>query len=106
MTPSAMIAFRQTYLIEKGEMSMRKCLVMFIMICLTTLFCFNAAHGGWEKCKVCHNGRTAPDEKSLKTKYQTADELIKGAKGSLNPMMKNYKGDEALKEAANDIGLK
>jgi len=85
---------------------MNKCLSIFIMICLVTLFFFAAAYGGWEKCKVCHTGRIAPDEKALKAKYQTAEELIKGAKGSLNPMMKNYQGYDELKEAAKDLGLK
>ena len=80
--------------------------MFFIMICTLTVFCFDAAHGEWEKCKVCHNGRTAPDAKALKAKYQTADELIRGAKESLNPMMKNYKENEELMEAANDLGLK
>jgi hypothetical protein len=93
---------------EKGESIMRTFLSMFfIMICILTVFCFvDAAHGEWEQCKVCHNGNTAPDAKALKAKYQTADEFIRGAKESRNPMMKNYKGNDELKEAANDLGLK
>jgi len=85
---------------------MKKYIVISIMIFLATCMFFSAAHSEWEKCKVCHNGRTAPDEQALKTKYQTADSLIKGAQGALNPMMKNYKGDEELREAAKDLGLK
>jgi len=35
-----------------------------------------------------------------------ADKLIKAAKDSQNPMMKSHKGEEELKEAAKDLGLK
>jgi hypothetical protein len=48
----------------------------------------------------------APDEKTLKEKYKTADELTKAAKESLSSMMKNYKDDADLKEAAKYLGLK
>ena len=86
---------------------MKKYLALFIMICFATFYAFNIANAGvWDKCKVCHNGNIAPDEKTLKEKHQTTDKLIKAAKESLNPMMKNYKGDEELKEAAKDLGLK
>jgi hypothetical protein len=86
---------------------MKKSLAMFIMICFATCYAFNFADAGvWDKCKVCHNGNIAPDEKALKEKYKTADKLTKAAKESLSSMMKNYKGDEELKEAAKDLGLK
>lgn len=86
---------------------MKKYLALFIMICFATFYAFNFANAGvWDKCKACHNGNIAPDEKKLKEKYQTADKLIKAAKESPNPMMTNYKGDEELKEAAKDLGLK
>jgi hypothetical protein len=86
---------------------MKKSLAIFVMIFFATFYAFNFANAGvWDKCKVCHTGSIAPDEKTLKEKYQTADTLIKAAKESLNPMMKNYKGDEELKEAAKDLGLK
>jgi len=86
---------------------MKKSLSIFIMICFATFYAFNFANAGiWDKCKVCHNGNMAPDEKTLKEKYKTADELNKAAKASLSSMMKNYKGDEELKEAAKDLGLK
>jgi hypothetical protein len=86
---------------------MKKSLTLFIVICFATFYTFNVANAGvWDKCKVCHNGNMAPEEKTLKEKYKTADELIKAAKESLSPMMKNYKGDEELKEAAKDLGFK
>jgi len=86
---------------------MKKSLAMFIMICFAIFYAFNFANAGvWDKCKICHNGNMAPDEKTLKEKYKTADELTKAAKEALSPMMKNYKGDEQLKEAAKDLGLK
>ena len=85
---------------------MKKSLSMFIMICLATFYAFNAANAGvWDKCKVCHNGNMAPDEQTLQEKYKTADELIKAAKESPSSMMKNYKDDAALKEAAKYLGL-
>jgi hypothetical protein len=86
---------------------MKRYFAIFIMICFTAFYAFNVAYAGiWDKCKVCHNGNIAPDEKRLKEKYKTADELIKAAKESLSSMMNNYKGDAELKEAAKDLGLK
>jgi hypothetical protein len=77
------------------------------MICFATFYAFNVADANvWDKCKVCHNGNMAPDEKTLKEKYKTADEFIKAAKESLSSMMKNYKHDADLKEAAKYLGLK
>jgi hypothetical protein len=101
------LSYCQTYPILKGENTMKKYFAIFIMTFFATFYAFNFANAGvWDKCKVCHNGNIAPDQKTLKDKYQTADTLIKAAKESLNPMMKNYKGDEELKEAAKDLGLK
>ena len=86
---------------------MKKCLAIFITICFASFYAFNFADAGvWDRCKVCHNGNLAPDEKTLKEKYQTEDKLIKAAKDSQNPMMKSHKGEEELKEAAKDLGLK
>jgi hypothetical protein len=86
---------------------MKKVLTMFIMICLVTFSALTVANAEvWNKCKVCHNGNMAPDEKTLKDKYHSASTFIKAAKESLNPMMKNYQGDEELKEAAKDLSLK
>jgi hypothetical protein len=48
----------------------------------------------------------APDEKTLKQRYKTADEFMKAAKETPNPMMTSYKGDADLKEAAKYLGLK
>jgi hypothetical protein len=86
---------------------MKKSLAIFITICFVTFYAFNFVYAGvWDKCKACHNGNIEPDEKTLKEKYQTADKLIKAAKEAQTPMMKNYKVDEELKEAAKDLGLK
>jgi len=86
---------------------MKKALGMFIMISFTVWPAFNVAHAGiWDKCKLCHNGSTAPDEQTLKKRYTTADELMKAAKESPNPMMNNYKSDADLKEAAKYLGWK
>lgn len=76
------------------------------MICFGTFNAINLAHAGvWDKCKVCHNGSMAPDKKTLKEKYKTADEFIRAAKKSTSIMMKNYKGDADLKEASEYLGL-
>ena len=86
---------------------MKKALGMFMMLSFTVFFAFNVAHAGvWDKCKVCHSGSVAPDEQTLKKRYKTADEFMKAAKESSNPMMNNYKGDADLKEAAIYLGLK
>jgi hypothetical protein len=95
------------YLLSAGENTMKKSLAIFIMICFVTFYAINFANAGvWDKCKVCHNGSMAPDEKTLKKKYKTADEFIKAAKESSSIMMKNYKGDADLKEASEYLGLK
>jgi hypothetical protein len=63
---------------------MKTFFAIFITIFFVTFCAFNIANAGvWDKCKVCHSG-----------------------KESQNPMMKNYKDDEELKEAAKDLGLK
>jgi len=86
---------------------MKKALGAFTIICFTVLYVCNVAHAGvWDKCKVCHNGIMAPDEKTLKKRYTTADEFMKAAREASNPMMNNYKGDADLKEAAKYLSLK
>ena len=86
---------------------MKKALGMFIVMSFAILYAFNVTHAGiWDKCKICHNGTMAPDEKTLKQRYKTADEFMKAAKESPNSMMSSYKGDADLKEAAKYLGLK
>ena len=86
---------------------MKKTFSIFIIAVFAAFYSFGFAHAGiWDKCKICHNGIMAPDEKTLKKRYKTADEFMKAAKVSPNPMMNNYKGDADLKEAAKYLGLK
>ena len=63
---------------------------------------------GWDKCKGCHTdaGKPAPSKADLLKKFKTEKELIAAAKSSKNPMMNNFKKDDLLKPAAEDLGLK
>jgi len=63
---------------------------------------------GWDKCKGCHTdaGKPAPSKADLLKKFKTEKELIAAAKASKNPMMNNFKKDDLLKPAAEDLGLK
>ncbi len=63
---------------------------------------------GWDKCKGCHtdSGKPAPSKAALLKKFKTENELVEAAKRSKNPMMSNFKDDDLLKAAANDLGLK
>lgn len=61
---------------------------------------------GWNTCVACHNGTMAPNKEKLKEKYKTAASFLKAAQATQNPMMKSIQKDEnALKEAAKEIGL-
>jgi hypothetical protein len=92
---------------KKKDNSMKKMFVIFIIVGFSALYLLGVAYAGiWDKCKVCHNGSTAPEEQTLKKRYKTADEFMKAAKESPNPMMNNYKGDADLKEAAKYLDLK
>ena len=60
--------------------------------------------GESDTCKGCHNGSVAPGFDALKSKFNTVDALVAGAKSSQNPMMKPMQSDEAkLKAAAKEI---
>jgi hypothetical protein len=87
--------------------SLVKTFAIVVTVFLTTLCATDAAGGGiWDKCKTCHNGSMAPDAMALKKKYKTADDMIRAAKESKSIMMKKYKGDAELREAAQYLGLK
>ncbi|MGO9379612.1 MAG: hypothetical protein ACLPN1_02460 [Dissulfurispiraceae bacterium] len=63
---------------------------------------------GWDSCKGCHKegNKPAPSKDALLMKFKTADDFIKAAKDSKNPMMNSFKKDDQLKAAATDLGLK
>jgi hypothetical protein len=89
-------------------MLLRKLFPVFIIAGFIIFYvCVLADAGGWDQCKVCHNGNLAPNEKDLKEKYKTVDELVVAAKRSEDPLMDPFKKNEKLlREAAKDIGLK
>jgi hypothetical protein len=66
-----------------------------------------AAAGTWDtKCIMCHkDGNTlkAPTKAVLLEKYKTPNALIKAAKASKSPMMKNFQKDDLLNEAVMDL---
>lgn len=89
---------------------MKKLLSLFLTLFLCLSFAVVASAGTFdERCALCHKpgDKPAPSKETLLKKFKTADEFIKAAKASTNPMMKAVQGDEELlKKAAKDIGLK
>jgi len=82
-------------------------IAMCILYSVVFFSCISAHASAWDKCKGCHNGNLAPDEKSLQNKYPTIKQLVNAAKKSDDPFMDGVKKDEKLlKEAAREIGLK
>jgi hypothetical protein len=67
----------------------------------------STASAGWNTCVACHNGTLAPNKEKLLEKYKTAEGFVKAAQATQNPMMQSIQKDEnALKDAAKEIGLK
>ena len=87
---------------------MKKLSIVICLFCFFYFFSYTVVYASaWDKCKGCHNGNTAPDEKSMKQKYPTVRKFVKAAKKSDDPFMISFKDDEKLlKEAAQAIGLK
>ncbi len=85
-----------------------------LTILLTLLVSLTLAMAGFagtfdEKCAMCHKpgDKPAKSKETLLKQFKTADELIKAAKASTNPMMRAVQGnDELLKKAASELGLK
>jgi hypothetical protein len=87
---------------------MKKMLAILSLCCFISFFSYAVIYAAaWEKCKGCHNGNVAKDEKRLKEKYPTIKKFVRAAKKSDDPFMDGIKQDEKLlKEAAQEIGLK
>ena len=87
---------------------MKKLCVVVCVFCVLVFCTPNMVFASaWDKCKGCHNGSLAPDEKRLKEKHPTAEKFVEAAKKSDDPFMGGVKKDEKLlQEAARDIGLK
>jgi hypothetical protein len=82
---------------------------LFIIMIVFALTGAGSAGTFDEKCGLCHKPTNKPalSKEELLKKFKTADELIKAAKASTNPMMKAVQGnDDLLKKAASDLGLK
>lgn len=83
--------------------------ILFAMVVVLAFAVAGFAGTFDEKCAMCHKpgDKPAMSKESLLKKYKTADDMIKAAKASTNPMMKAVQGnDDLLKKAAADIGLK
>lgn len=89
---------------------MKRGLLIILTMILSFTFVVTAFAGTFdEKCAVCHKpgDKPAASKETLLKKFKTADELVKAAKATTNPMMKSIQGDEdLLRKAAQDIGLK
>lgn len=88
---------------------MKKHCIAFFIVCLLH-FSFSAPlvfAAAWDTCKRCHNGRTAPDEKTMKEKYPTLRKFVEAAKKSDDPFMNDFKNDDRmLRDAGKEIGLR
>lgn len=83
---------------------MKKSLLAMTTLAAVVLTPSLAVAGASDTCKGCHNGSVAPAVDALKSKFNTADALVAGAKASANPMMQAIQADEAkLKAAAEEI---
>ena len=82
---------------------------IFATIVVLTLVVTGFAGTFDEKCAMCHKpgDKPAKSKESLLARFKTAEDLIKAAKATTNPMMKAVQGnDDLLKKAAADLGLK
>jgi len=85
---------------------MKTLTLTFLAVCACFVLAATAS-AGWNTCVACHNGTMAPNKEKLLEKYKTSECFVNAAKASQNPMMKSIQKDEnALKEAAKEIGLK
>lgn len=63
------------------------------------------ACAGWGKCVGCHFGVFTPSKTTLKEKFKSFDEFVKGALTSESSMMDKVKKDpDTIKTAAKEIG--
>lgn len=89
---------------------MKKALLILFAMATILVFTVTGFAGTFdEKCAVCHKlgDKPALSKESILKKFKTANDLIKAAKASTNPMMKAIQGnDDLLKKAAADLGLK
>jgi len=85
---------------------MKKLSLTAVSVCAFFVLATTAS-AGWNTCVACHNGTMAPNKEKLKENNKTAESFVKAAQATQNPMMKSIQKDEkALKEVANEIGLK
>lgn len=83
---------------------MKKSLLTFTAAIAVALMPSLSSAGEADTCKGCHNGSVAPSVDTLKGKFKTVDELVDGAKASIDDMMKPMQADTAkLKAAAAEI---
>ena len=81
----------------------------FLFICITAMcilaFTTGPAFAGWGKCVGCHFGVFAPSKVTLKEKFKTFDEFVKGALASESSMMDKTKNNpDSIKDVAKEIG--
>jgi hypothetical protein len=86
---------------------MKGLLTLIVAFIMVVAFAGVTPAGMWDKkCKMCHkegNKMKASTKAQLLEKHKTADSMIKAAKASKSPMMKAYKKDDVLNEAAKDL---
>ncbi|MFN3396848.1 MAG: hypothetical protein ACK4Z9_08680 [Thermodesulfovibrionales bacterium] len=83
--------------------------ILSVMVVVLSFAVAGSAGTFDEKCAMCHKpgDKPAPSKESFLKKFKSANELVRAAKASTNPMMKAVQGNEdLLKKAAADIGLK
>jgi hypothetical protein len=62
----------------------------------------------WSRmCESCHDGKTAPDKESLRSKYQTVEAFTTAVRAKGHRCMNILKNDESLiGKIGREIGLK
>lgn len=83
-------------------------IIRFFVVALVICFTASLAFAGWDSCKGCHtdSGKPGPSKASMLKKFKSADELVKAAMASTNPMMQGMKNETVLKAAAKEMGFK
>ena len=76
----------------------------FMAICIVAAVA-GPACAGWGKCGGCHFGVFAPSKTTLKEKFKSHDDFVKGALTSESSMMDKVKKDpDNIEGAAKEIG--
>ena len=94
-------------------MRWRRLVSPVFVFCLMTVLLISCKETGSNKrlwssmCASCHDGKTAPDMESLRSKYQTLDAFSAAVRSKGGRCMNILKNDESLiRKIGKEMGLK